>query len=190
MIKPWLASKTLEAKKLNKSRVARAAQRWGGPAGVALIIFLFISSFFIPKDDFQQAKQKLLKNPNYFEAQITIAEKFLENNQFENAEKALLLAQKQFGNPVSQVLGEQTNPQLKELWQKKIYSDSKEIEKLISLWKKIIEEKPNYRDGYLQLVYLHYKIYENEKAKEYLQKAIELDPNYSITKEMEKLLNN
>ena len=185
-----MANKTARARKLSEHRAAKAARRWGAPAGVALIVFLFISSFFIPKDAFQQAKENLLKNPNDFQAQITLAEEFLTNNQFEEAEKALLLAENQIHQSTSQVLGEKTNPQLEELWQRKYYSDSEDIKRLIAAWEEIIAEKPNYRDGYLQLAYLHYKLYEDNKAKEYLEKAIELDPNYELTRELEKKLDN
>lgn len=187
-VKPWVANKIAEARKLSEHRAARAARRWGAPAGVALVILLVVGSFFLPKNSFQQAKQSLLRNPNDFQAQITLAENFLANNQFEEAEKILLLAESQIYQSTNQVLGEQTNPQLEELWQRKYYSDPKDVKKLIAAWEKIIEEKPGYRDGYLQLTYLHYKIYENKKAKEYLEKAIELDPNYEPTRDLEKLL--
>lgn len=202
-ITPWIANKTAEARKLAEHPAARAARRWGAPAGVALVVLLLVGSFFIPKGGFQQAKERLLRNPNDFQAHIALAEKFLENNQFEEAERILLLAQNnlQFTSfrpelkprvynlqSEKTVLGEQTNEKLEELWQKKYYSDPKDIKQLISAWEKIIEEKPGYRDGYLQLAYLHYKIYENEKAKEYLQKALELDPNYEPAKELERIL--
>lgn len=182
-VKPWVNNKIAEARKLSEHRAARAAQRWGAPAGVILLVFLLIGSFFVSQDDFWRAKEKLLRNPNDSQAQIKLAEKFLANNQFEEAEKALFLAG-------SQVLGEQTNLQPEKLWQRKYYSDPEDIKKLIAAWEKIIEEKPDYRDGYLQLAYLHYKLYENEKAKEYLEKAIELDPNYELAREMEEILRD
>lgn len=189
-IQPWVGNKITEARKLGEHRAARAARRWGAPASVALVVFLFIGSFFIPKNNFQQAKQSLLRNPNNFQAQLVLAEEFLANNQFEKAEKALLLAESQIYQSTSQVLGEQTNLQLEELWQRKLHSDPEDIKKLIAAWEEIVAEKPGYRDGYLQLAYLHYKIYENEKAKEYLEKAIELDPNYKLARELEKTLED
>lgn len=195
-IQPWVGNKITEARKLGEHRAARAARRWGAPAGVALVVFLVIGSFFIPENNFEQAKQSLLKDPNDFQSQITLAEEFLANNQFEEAERTLLLAQKIYDlrfmnyDLESQVLGEEANSKLAELWQRKLYSDPEDIKKLITVWEKIIEEKPDYRDAYLQLAYLHYKFYENEKAKEYLEKAIELDPNYEPAKKMERILGN
>ncbi len=189
-VKPWVSDKVVEARKLSEHRASRAARRWGAPAGVALLILLFIGSFFVSQDDFWRAKEKLLRDPNDSQAQIKLAEEFLANNQFEEAEKALFLAERQIFQTNSLVLGKQTNPQPKELWQKKYYSDPKDIKRLIAAWEKVIEEKPDYRDGYLQLAYLHYKLYETEEAKEYLEKAIELDPNYELTREMEEILEN
>ena len=55
-LQSWIANITAEARKLSKHRAARATQRWGAPAGVALVILILISSFFLPKNDFQKAK--------------------------------------------------------------------------------------------------------------------------------------
>jgi len=123
--------------------------------------------------------------------------KLLTNNQFKEAERALLLAQQRgsTGQRVNElqsntIFGKEVNSKLEELWQKKLYSDPENIKKLIIAWEKIIDEKPNYRDGYLQLAYLYYKLYKNEKAKEYLQKAIKLDPNYEPIRKMKKILSS
>jgi tetratricopeptide (TPR) repeat protein len=174
--------------------VAARASKWGAPSGVALVILITLTSLFLSKNEFQLIKEKLAKFPNDFEAHLVLAEKFLENNQLEEAERSLLLAQKlqfpisNFQFPNNSVLGEKSDTKLNELWQQKHYSDPKDIRRLISGWEKIVEEKPNYRDGYLQLAILHYKLYENEKAKEYLDKALEIDPNYQPAQELEKLL--
>ncbi|HUV42812.1 MAG TPA: hypothetical protein VMY36_02785 [Patescibacteria group bacterium] len=187
-VKPWFANKITEARKLSEHRAARAARRWGAPTGVAILILIILGSLFTPKDNFQKAKDNLLKNPKDFQAQITLAETLLANNQFEEAEKTLLLAESQMKQTNEQILGEQTNLKLEELWQKKSYSDPNDIEKLIAAWEKIIEEKSDYRDGYLQLAYLYYQLYENEKAEKYLKKAIELDLNYQPARALEKLI--
>jgi len=203
--KPWFENKIQKIRNLSQHQAARAAHKYAGLAGVVAILTASLVSFFLPKDEFQLLKQRLIRNPADFEANLQMAEKFLENNQFEEAEKALLLAQKvssfQFraagiasgdARPVSssekRVLGEQAETKLDKLWQKKQYSDPEDIKKLISAWEKIVEEKPNYRDGYLQLAILHYKLYENDKAKEYLNKALDLDPNYEPAKELEFII--
>ena len=198
--KPWFENKIQKIRNLSQHQAARAAYKYAGLAGVVAILTATLVSFFLPKDEFQLLKERLIRNPNNFEANLQMAEKFLENNQLEEAEKVLRLAQQHLrggGAPPSagrhlggeMILGEQANTKLNELWQQKYYSDPEDIRRLIAAWEKIIEEKPNYRDGYLQLAILHYKLYENEKAKEYLQKALDLDPNYEPTRELERILN-
>ena len=198
---PWFENKIQKIRNLSQHQAARAAYKYAGLAGVVAILTASLVSFFLPKDEFQLLKQKLIRNPNDFETNLQMAEKFLENNQLEEAEKVLRLAQQHLrggGAPPSagrhlggeMILGEQANTKLNELWQQKYYSDPEDIRRLIAAWEKIIEEKPNYRDGYLQLAILHYKLYENEKAKEYLQKTLDLDPNYEPARELEEILGD
>jgi len=187
-IKPWLVNKTTEARKLSEHRAARAARRWGAPAGVALLLLVISISLLLDQTSFQQAKRTLLKNPQDFEAKIVLAEEFLNHNQFEEAERILLLAQNQIDQSGEKVLGQKTNQVIEKLWQQKHYSDPQDIKKLVSLWEKIIEEKPDYRDGYLQLTYLHFKLSENSQAQKHLFQAIKLDPNYKTTKIIKSLL--
>lgn len=185
-----LVNKIAEARKVSKQRAARAASRWGAPAGVALVILLTLISLFSSKDNLQKIKERLVKNPQDFEAHLHLAEKFLKNNQFEEAERALMLAQELKGLEYEEakILGEKTDSKFKDLWQKKLYSDPKDIRRLIAAWEKIVEEKANYRDGWLQLSVLHYKLYENEKARECLQKALELDPNFEPALELKRII--
>lgn len=185
--KPWLENKIASARKLSKHRAARAAARFGAPAGVALLFLIFLYSLFLPKDKFQLAKERLVKNPNDFEAHLILAEEYLVNNQIEEAEEELVAVSsiQPSIDSKQQVLG--LSSRLGGLWLRWQEKKPEEVEKLITEWEEIISEKPDYRDGYLQLALLHYKLFENEKAKECLQKAIELDPNFEPTREMEKL---
>ncbi len=178
-IRPWLENRTATARKVVEHPAARAGARFGGPAGVAFLVFLAISFLFLPKDKFQLAKERLIKNPDDFEAHLILAEEYLENNQVEEAEKELLLAQ---GNT------DESGLKWKALWQKKQTVKPEDLQELIKKWGEIVAEKPDYRDGYLQLAFLHYKLFENEKAKEYLAKALAIDPNLEVARELEKLL--
>ena len=188
-IKPWASNKIAEARNLGEHPAARAARRWGAPAGVALVALFLVSSLFLPQSRFQQIKNSLQKNPDDFQAQMDLAEIFLAHHQFEEAEKILLLAQSQKIASNPQVLGEQTEPKLEELWQKKISADPQEIKKLINAWEKIVEEKPNYRDAYLQLAYFHHLLFQKEEALQNLQKAVDLDPNYPWLEKMKQVLS-
>ena len=186
---PWVLNKIKFIRRTSKPLAARA-NRWGGPTGIALFIFLLIGSFLYPQNEIQILKIRLLRNNNDLKTHLALAEQLLANNQFEEAEEALQLAQNlQVKNsPNSKVLGETTNSQIQALWQEKHYADPQDIKKLITLWEKIVAEKSNYRDGYLQLALLNYKIYENQKALESLKKALEIDPNFAEARKLEKLL--
>jgi tetratricopeptide (TPR) repeat protein len=193
--KSWLENRMATARKVSEHRAAKAIARFGAPAGVALLAFLVIYSLFLSKNPFQLAKEQLLKNPNDFEAHLILAEEYLSNNQVEEAERELLLAQGiEFGIRDQEleirVLGEESSSRWEELWQRKIEAKPEDIRQLIAYWEEIISEKPNYRDGYLQLAILNYKLFENEKAKEYLERALELDPNFETTKELKKVLGS
>jgi Tfp pilus assembly protein PilF len=153
--------------------------------GAGLLFLIVFFSLLLPKNQFQLAKEQLIKNPGDFEAHLTLAEEYLANNQIKKAEKELLLVQKNSENRKT-VLGKQTSAKIDRLWQKKRESDPKDIRKLIGKWEAIVFEKPDYRDGYLQLALLHYKLYENQKARENLKKALELDPNFEPVKKMKK----
>lgn len=187
-VKPWLEDKIRAARKMAEPYASRAS-RYGTPAGVALTILLVVASLFLPKSPFQSAKEKLTKDPHDFEAHLFLAEEYLENNQLEEAEKELLLAQV-LAVKDSQVLGQRTSASLDKLWQRKREANPEEIKGLIQSWEKIIAEKPDYRDGYLQLALLHYKLYEDQKAEEYLQEALIIDPNFEAAKQLTEFLGS
>lgn len=58
----------------------------------------------------------------------------------------------------------------------------------IEYWQQVIGKYKNYRDAYFQLAVLEYKIGEKELSKQYLQKVFELDPNFEVARNLEKLL--
>ena len=64
-----------------------------------------------------------------------------------------------------------------------------EIISQINYWKEITNKYKGYRDGYFQLAVLEYRLNDKEKAKEYLQNALEIDSNFQKGRELEKILN-
>lgn len=58
----------------------------------------------------------------------------------------------------------------------------------ITAWEQILEERPDYRDGWIQLAAAYYKIGERLRAKEALEKAKALDPNNETILNFEKFL--
>lgn len=62
------------------------------------------------------------------------------------------------------------------------------IAKDIEYWEKTIEKYKDFRDAYFQLAVLEYRLGEFEKAKSYLKRTLELDPNFEEARDLEKLL--
>ena len=145
-------------------------------SGVIIIFLLVILSIFLPKTELQSLKENLLKNPNNAEIKLKNIEALLKENQFQASEEIL------------KSISQDQNGDLNQLWQEKHYSDPEDIKELIKAWEKIIEDKPQYRDAYLQLAILNYKIKEIQKAKDNLNKALEIDPNFELTKKLEEII--
>lgn len=57
-------------------------------------------------------------------------------------------------------------------------------------WEQLMQERPNYRDGWVQLAVLYYKRGETSKALTALQKAREIDPNNESLSQIEELWSN
>lgn len=183
----WLENKIARIRSLARPVAARAS-RYGAPAGVGLLLLIVAYSLLLPKDRFQQAKEAVLKNPNDFQARLVLAEEFLKNNDLQKAEKELLSAQSTINNPQltmnnQKVLGLSTK--LEELWNQWRSENPEEIKKEIAKWEEFLAHNPTYRDGYLQLTLLYFKLDQKDKAQESLQKALDLDPNYEVAREIE-----
>jgi len=193
-VKHWWQDKIKIIRKTAKpqaKRLQRLTKKFGSSGLVFLVSGAILGSLSLPKNDFQSLKEKLVKNPYDLKAHLELTKVFLKANQFEKAEKELLIIQsiQQSNNQIieqSEVLGAKNT--LEKLWQQKHYSDPKDIKKLINGWEEILEKYPDYRDGYLQLAYLYYKTYQDEKAKENLAKALDLDPNFPLGKEIKNLI--
>lgn len=63
------------------------------------------------------------------------------------------------------------------------------IEQEIAKWKEVVTQTPTYRDGYLKLAALYWKLNEDEKAKEALDRAKDIDPNYEETENLRRTLS-
>lgn len=57
-------------------------------------------------------------------------------------------------------------------------------------WEQILTERPDYRDGWIELATLYYQLGEKEKAKEAISQAKNLDPNNENILSFEKFLTD
>lgn len=62
------------------------------------------------------------------------------------------------------------------------------LENQLNYWRFVLLEKPNYRDAYLKASAISWQLYKDKEAKVYLEKAIELDPNYEKSKSLENII--
>lgn len=79
--------------------------------------------------------------------------------------------------------------------QKLVMSNSMQLERKqvledIKKWESVVNKYKDYRDGYLELAGLEYRLGNMNKAKEYLNKVLTIDPNSKQGRELEKILNN
>ncbi len=149
--------------------------KWFIPSGIIIFFILIILSLSLPKNQLQLLKESLLRNPEQKEMKLKMIENLLKENQFQASEEILKSIP-------------QENESLNQLWQKKNYADPEDVRELIKVWEEIIKDKPQYRDAYLQLAILNYKINEKGNALENLQKALEIDPNFELAKKLEAII--
>ncbi|MEX2007529.1 MAG: hypothetical protein WD992_02035 [Candidatus Levyibacteriota bacterium] len=59
----------------------------------------------------------------------------------------------------------------------------------IGYWEKVVEKQKGYRDGYFMLAVLEYQLRDFGKSKEYLDKVLSIDPNFSPAQDFQKVLS-
>ena len=125
-------------------------------------------------------KKEILQKPKNPQTHLQLGKIYLENNDLSNAKKEALLA--------LNLGGKEAENLLKEIEKKE--KEREEIQKEIKKWQKILETHPNYRDAYLQIALLNWKIFRKKEALEALNKALELDPNFAPAKKLKKILSD
>ena len=169
---------------------------------VAKVVVLVVVTTFLALNLFIQLPPRFTKTrqvqlavmlmPNDLSNHLLLAQEYLGQGNMPAVERELILSQDLSSlptthNPSPSVLGLTLSP-LKIL--EKIKNEPQKIREEISFWEKVVAQKPDFRDAYLQLALLNYQIYNLDKAKEYLQEAKKIDPNFKATKELEKILIN
>lgn len=157
-----------------------------------LVLFLAINLFpRLPLEslEIEQAKLAVMLAPNNISNHLLLVQEYLKRGDMAAVERELNLAQNVTisykPSARNSVLGASLSPA--KIWEK-INNEPQRINNEITHWENIIKDKPDYRDAYLQLAILNYQIYQTDKAKVYLQKAANLDPNFEATKELEKII--
>lgn len=69
-----------------------------------------------------------------------------------------------------------------------LQAQAQEAQKKAFEWEKILRNRPDFRDGWLQLAAIYYKIGDKQKAREAIVQAKALDPNNESILSLEKFL--
>lgn len=72
--------------------------------------------------------------------------------------------------------------------QRKIEGERNKTEKELVFWKNSLTKYQNYRDIYLKIASLEYQLGDTDAAKEDLNKALEIDPNFEKSRELQKIV--
>lgn len=64
-----------------------------------------------------------------------------------------------------------------------------DIIKEINYWKDVVNNHPDFRDGYMQLASLTYQMNNLAAAIDYVNKVLELDPNFQPAKDLKNILS-
>ena len=70
----------------------------------------------------------------------------------------------------------------------KLESERNKIIQEIEYWQDVVNKYKDYRDAYFQLAILEYRLKDFNKSKFYLDRALELDPNFEKGRVMETIL--
>lgn len=139
-------------------------------------LFLVLTIFYLfPSKPFNAVP--LFQPKNYF-SHLSLINQFIKNHQYNEAEKETLVTLRSF--PKDKTLANK----LQEV--KTLKNRFRKIKEEIKGWQKIVETRPNYRDGFFKLAVLNYQIFKDKESKNYLEKTLSLDPNFTPAKELFK----
>lgn len=145
-----------------------------------LNLFTPLISLWLPLTVLEKSQIKARNQLNNPRAHLELAEELLRNQNLIAAQKELELARALIDNESGSV-------ELNSV-EKKVYQIDA-LAKEVIRWEKISRDYPNFRDGHLQLAYYYYQLNRLEKAKENLAIALNLDPNFEPSRELEKIIN-
>lgn len=144
--------------------------------GIWTVSFFYKSPSLILSDTFRA----LAAHPHSPSLHIELAKELQAGNQITLMKKEIDLSANEktphlLSSAIEEknVLGTQTS--IIEMTEKSINS-----QKQILYWESVASDYPNFRDAYVQLATLSFNAGEQEKANHYIQKVLELDPNYSF----------
>lgn len=150
---------------------------------VAGVLGIIAINYLYPTDSLEKARINLFLRPYEARSYINFADLYLQFNDYPSAKRELKTAIYFSKNPQD---AQEATEKLLEIERNE--RSREEIESEIIKWERIISEKHNYRDAYFRLAVLNYQTFKNDKARQYLEKAMVLDPNFEEGKRLRELL--
>lgn len=154
-----------------------------------LFLTLIISLNFYAKTLFSASFEPLtieaMVHPSSARAHFALAQRFWSMGFLTRAKSELRVAQELSQIAGSGVLGISTNPTtLLTEWE----SEPTRRQAAYQFWQRAVQEKSDYRDGYMQLASLAYELGRIDVAKQYVSKGEDLDPNNPTIEKLRTLL--
>ena len=73
--------------------------------------------------------------------------------------------------------------------QKELSIKANSLQSRLIFWQEQVKNRPDYRDGYFSMALISYQLKDFESSKNYLDKALSIDPNFEKGRELQKLLS-
>lgn len=144
---------------------------------VCFVLLLNFLAFLYPSLD---SKDFVSREPENISYRIKLIDDMISMNDLRDAKReAGFLAGFYPGNVYAQKKMNQVNM---------LEGRPREVMSQIVFWEREVRSKPNYRDGYLRLAVLFWQVYKDNEARNYLKRALEIDPNYPPSRELERVM--
>lgn len=74
--------------------------------------------------------------------------------------------------------------------ERKLVRQGSEIQRKLIFWENEAKKHPNYRDAYFNLALINFQLKNFDSSKNYLKKALDIDPNFEKGRRLEEILSN
>ncbi len=157
-------------------------------AACLVLLFLVVwMGYFWPRNKLADKQLAVVRWPYSVNKNLDMANVLFETGNLDKAKLAIQRAQflYQLYKPLD--IGGRINKQLQE--GQNLTSQPVKIQQQINYWETVLSGKPNFRDVYLKLSLLYFELWQDDRSREYWEKAFYLDPNNQKVKEIGKLIN-
>ena len=149
-----------------------------------LLLLISVNVFAKITSETNVTINQILLHPQSPNPHIILADILWKNKQFGFAKREIEVAiDLSKTTPHASVLGETTDHVL-DRWG----AEQQLLLKAYDYWLGVVHEKPDYRDAYIALGTIAYDLDKTEDARLFFQQAREIDPNITISEEIESNL--